>query len=365
MTPTATATAERAGSPRLRSDVRKPGSAPKVSVLVPTLNSARTLGECLDSLRAQDYPADCVELVVADAGSTDSTLEIARAHGAARIVENPLRTGEAGKAAAFSASTGELLLLLDSDNVLPSPDWLRRMAAAFDDPSVSAAEPLRYESRPCDPPLVRYFAQLGMNDPLCLYLGTYDRECAVTRRWTDLPVETEDRGDFLLLSLHASDPFPTIGANGFMVRRRALDRVRADRYWFDVDVPREIAAAAPDGTVRIAKVKTGVVHLYCDTLDAFVRKQNRRIRDYLYFSSCRAKAPPPPLLSIARFSIAAVFAFPLLRQARRAAARTGDEEAWKFHLPACRATLRVYASAFIRRAFCGKPAAADRSSWRQ
>ncbi len=334
-------------------------------MLVPTLNSARTLGECLDSLRAQDYPADRVELVVADAGSADSTLEIARARGAARIVENPLRTGEAGKAAAFAASTGELLLLLDSDNVLPSPDWLSRMVAAFEDPEVSAAEPLRYESRPGDPPLVRYFAQLGMNDPLCLYLGTYDRECAVTRRWTELPVEYEDRGDRLVLSLDASKPFPTIGANGFMIRRSALAHAGVDRYWFDVDVPREIAAAAPDKTVRIAKVKTGIVHLYCDSLVAFVRKQNRRVRDYLYFSSNRAKAPSPPLSSIVRFSLATLFAFPILRQARRAAALTGDAEAWKLHLPACRATLRVYASAFIRRALGAKPAAADRSAWRQ
>ena len=119
-----------------------PATAPRVSVLVPTLNSARTLGECLASVRAQDWPADALEIVVADAGSTDGTPDLARSFGA-RVVDNPLKTGEAGKAAAAKAATGEILALVDSDNVLPDPGWLRRMAAPFADPAVAASEPLR------------------------------------------------------------------------------------------------------------------------------------------------------------------------------------------------------------------------------
>ena len=71
---------------------------PGVSVVIPTLNAEKYLAECLAALRDQDYPAELVEILLVDAGSTDRTLELAEAHGVDRVLANPLRTGEAGKA---------------------------------------------------------------------------------------------------------------------------------------------------------------------------------------------------------------------------------------------------------------------------
>jgi len=47
---------------------------------------------------------------------------------------NPLKTGEAGKAAGVKHAGGEIIALIDSDNILPERDWLVRMAALFYDP---------------------------------------------------------------------------------------------------------------------------------------------------------------------------------------------------------------------------------------
>src|SRR5688572_771064 len=115
---------------------------PKVSFVIPTLNSARYLDECLAAVRAQDYPRDRLEILLVDAGSTDDTRAIARRHGVDRIMENPLRTGEAGKAIGIREATGELICLVDSDNVLIGRDWLRRMVAPFEDPEVISSEVL-------------------------------------------------------------------------------------------------------------------------------------------------------------------------------------------------------------------------------
>jgi glycosyltransferase involved in cell wall biosynthesis len=113
-----------------------------VSIIIPTLNSMRTLRACLDAIAGQDYPLEKLEVVLADAGSTDGTRELAGEYAFARVVENPLKTGEAGKAAAIEAAEGEFLALIDSDNVLESPDWLRKMLAPFADPRIAATEPL-------------------------------------------------------------------------------------------------------------------------------------------------------------------------------------------------------------------------------
>ena len=344
-------------------------NAPRISILIPTLNAGRTLRDCLASIRAQVYPAEALEIVVADGGSTDDTLAIAREFGVSTIVPNPLKTGEAGKAGAAEAATGDVFALIDSDNVLPAPDWLATMAAPFADPEIAAAEPLAYTRRDEDPPLTRYFAMLGMNDPLCLFIGNYDRECAVTGAWTAIPLEVSDRGAWLKVVLRAGEPTPTIGANGFLIRRSALAHVAWKPYWFDVDVLRDAAAAAEGGRIAVAKVKCGIVHLYCRTLGEFARKQRRRVRDFLFFAPGRQRAVVPGerrriVRGIVRFSLATTTLVPLLLQRRRGARRIPDS-AWSLHVPVCFITLWVYATTLLGKCLGVRQAPLSRDNWRQ
>ena len=340
-----------------------PEGPPTVSVLTPTLNSARTLEACLEALRAQDYPAERVQLIVADAGSTDGTPDIARRFGA-EVVENPLRTGEAGKSAALAHATGELVLLLDSDNILPDPGWLRRMAAPFADPEVFAAEPLRYEWRAGDPALTRYFAMLGMNDPLCLFARNYDRECAITGRWTGLRVPAEDRGGWLALDLRPGAPLPTLGANGTMLRRSVLGEAETAPYYFDIDVVQQLVAR---GHSRFAKVDTGIVHLYAGRLRDFSRKQNRRIRDFLHYRRAATRTyswgASGAMCGAVLFSLATVTVVPLLVQMARGARRRPDR-AWWYHLPVCWTTLLRYGTAVLAAPF-RRSAPASREGWQK
>jgi glycosyltransferase involved in cell wall biosynthesis len=113
---------------------------PLVSVVLPTLNAARTLEECLDALLVQDWPRERLEILVIDAESTDRTLDIARSRGVDRVLANPLKTGEAGKAVGIRHARGDLVLSVDSDNVVVGNDWLRKMVAPFEDPDVIASE---------------------------------------------------------------------------------------------------------------------------------------------------------------------------------------------------------------------------------
>jgi len=358
----------------------------RISIIIPTLNSAATLAECLEAVRAQNFPRELLEIIIADAGSTDATLDIARRFGVDKIVPNPLKTGEAGKAAAVTHATGELLALIDSDNIMPDPGWLAQMTAPFADPCILASEPLEYTCRPADPEPTRYFALLGMNDPLCLFIGNYDRQCAITGCWTGLPVSSEDKGGYLKICLDPSRPLPTIGANGFIIRRSAIEGVNWSPYWFDVDVVRDLCVAADVSSagrttrppLHIAKVKCGIVHLYCATMSDFARKQQRRVRDFLYFSPHRTSSKPVPgakrmlLLGIVKFTLATLLYFPLVMQARRGAKNAGANgirpgechSPLRLHATACRITLRTYAAGVFRK-LLGANQPADRSTWKQ
>jgi rSAM/selenodomain-associated transferase 2 len=91
-------------------------TSPLVSVLVPTLDEERALPPLLDHLAALHGRW---ELIVADGGSRDRTLPIARAHLARpRVIEQA--GGRAAQLnAAARAATGDVLLFLHADSRLP------------------------------------------------------------------------------------------------------------------------------------------------------------------------------------------------------------------------------------------------------
>jgi glycosyltransferase involved in cell wall biosynthesis len=99
----------------------------KVSVVVPTMNEEQFLPRLLDSLDRQRYPVH--EVIVADGFSRDRTREIARERGC-QVVDGPGHPG-VGRNRGAAAATGDTILFLDSDVVLP-PGFLRRLERAWE-----------------------------------------------------------------------------------------------------------------------------------------------------------------------------------------------------------------------------------------
>lgn len=258
-----------------------------VSILIPTLNSAGTLSLCLDAVGRQNYPHGLMEVIVADGGSKDRTLEIvdkfARQYAqiSVRMIPNPLKTGEAGKAIALKYARGEVIALIDSDNVLESDDWLSLMIDPFLDPRVVASEPIRYTYQREDGYITRYCALLGMNDPLCYFLGNFDRECILSGSWTGVPYRIERQTEGFLSLRFTTARIPTIGANGFLIRRCVLQDLGIGDYLFDIDILPRLFHQGSEWTV--AKVKIGIKHIFCGNWKDFYRKQSRRVHDFLYY----------------------------------------------------------------------------------
>lgn len=95
-----------------------PGSAaPFVTVAMPCLNEERHVEACLRGAMAQDYPADRLEIIVADGGSTDATREIVRRIAAedprVTLADNPGRLQSAGMNEAVRRARGEVIVRMD------------------------------------------------------------------------------------------------------------------------------------------------------------------------------------------------------------------------------------------------------------
>ncbi len=335
---------------------------PSISVLMPTLNAASVLDRCLSSIAVQNYPKEKVEIVIADGGSTDRTLEIAKKYGA-RIFKNPLKTAEAGKATAFHQAKNELVALIDSDNILPDKGWFKRMGEPFLDKEIVGTEPWAYVSRPSDGFIDRYCSLMGMNDPLCYFLGNYDRLNLLSGKWTGLGLKTEDRGDWIKVYLK-SPKIPTLGANGAVFRRKFLaESGLVGDYLFDIDILAKMAEKKP---VAFAKVKTGMIHLYCGSnIGKFIRKQKRRIKDYLYHEKIGDRKYPwqqQRKIGLLKFVIACVTLLPLIYEAARGYLKKPDR-AWIFHPPACWLTLWIYSWSYLQGFW--KTEEISRKGWKQ
>ncbi|MEO0022597.1 MAG: glycosyltransferase [candidate division WOR-3 bacterium] len=113
---------------RRRAESARPASSPRVSVLIPARNEEATIGSCIASLLAQDYPD--YEVLVLNDRSEDRTPEIVRQLNSPRlrlIAGEPLPAGWTGKNWACHQlaghATGTLLLFTDADTVF-APDAL-------------------------------------------------------------------------------------------------------------------------------------------------------------------------------------------------------------------------------------------------
>lgn len=101
-------------------------TAPALSVVIPCLNDAPMLSQCLEALAAQTVKA--AEVIVVDGGSSDNSRDVA-ARGGARIVTATGGIPDA-TAAGLDSARGDILARIDADS-RPSPDWSQRLMDDF------------------------------------------------------------------------------------------------------------------------------------------------------------------------------------------------------------------------------------------
>lgn len=107
-------------------------ASPTVTALIDTYNYGRFVEEAIESVLAQDFPADRLEILVVDDGSTDDTRErVAKYAGRVKYLYKP----NGGQASAFNfglaTAQGDIVAFLDADDYW-LPGKLRRVVQAFE-----------------------------------------------------------------------------------------------------------------------------------------------------------------------------------------------------------------------------------------
>lgn len=95
-----------------------------ISIICPIYNEAKYIARCIDSILAQDYPKDDMEVILVDGMSTDGTREIVAGYAAQypfiRLVDNPKRIVAPAMNIGIRASKGGIIIRLDAHAIFPT-----------------------------------------------------------------------------------------------------------------------------------------------------------------------------------------------------------------------------------------------------
>jgi cellulose synthase/poly-beta-1,6-N-acetylglucosamine synthase-like glycosyltransferase len=108
---------------------------PSVAVIVAAHDEETVIERRIENLRALDYPAELVTIVVTSDASTDRTEELAAAAGA-RVIRNPRGGKVAAQDRAVRETESEIVAFSDA-NATWAPDALRKLVRPLADPDVA------------------------------------------------------------------------------------------------------------------------------------------------------------------------------------------------------------------------------------
>ena len=107
-----------------------------LSVICPILNEEKYIAQCIDSILAQDYPKDDLEVIFVDGMSTDRTREIVSEYAGRypfiRLMDNPERVVPPAMNKGILASTGDLVMRLDAHTTY-APNYFSVLVKASHD----------------------------------------------------------------------------------------------------------------------------------------------------------------------------------------------------------------------------------------
>ena len=134
-----------------------------VSVVIPCLNEANSLAYCVDkAMKAFQAAGLSGEVVVADNGSTDGSIQIAEQHGA-RVIRVAERGYGAALRAGIAGARGFFIIMGDADDSYDFTDVPRFVEKLHEGNDIVMGNRFRGEIKPgAMPPLHKYFGNPGL-----------------------------------------------------------------------------------------------------------------------------------------------------------------------------------------------------------
>lgn len=320
---------------------------PSISIVTVTYNvDLEIFKESLESINNQKYPKNLIEHTVIDGGSNNGTVLLALAYKRI-VIQRPELTyeSEMRKSIGIKKAKNDIILFLESDNVLVGNDWLKKMVLPFmEDETIFCTFSMHNGYKKNMSLLTKYCALIGASDPPVCYLEKADKMMLDQPRYTKGEIIRDSR--LYTTVKFTKDNLPTFGDNGHMVRRSAINKVNTNQKTFlHTDAFFDLLCLGHDtyGAVKnqvIHYIGSNVIRLYQRRVvwkeryrDSYIRKRVYLIFDY-HSSKDRWNMYKYILYSL-------TFVLPFLRAVR--GYLVIKEPAWFLHPIVCFVALVMYA----------------------
>lgn len=324
---------------------------PSISIVTGTLNPRLSLFDCvLKTIQNQTYPKNLIEHIVMDAGSINGSIELAKKYGCKVEVRKDLMNQEEVRASlGIKKAKGDLVLILESDNIPTSKNWLKEMVQPFIDNEKVFCTFSGYNSYNKESSLTtRYGAFFGAADPALYYLGKSEKIPILQKKYNK-GKEIDETPSYYIVEFN-KDSLPTIGDNGTLFLRRAMDKV--NKYPELYVHPDAFFELLDLGYNTYGVIKNSIIHVIPPNVLTYARRRvqvknifydkRRGKRKYLVFS-WRSSKDRLNLLKFVFFSL--TFIFPLY-ESIKGYVKIRDK-AWFLHPLLCFLMLVSYGSSEI------------------
>ncbi len=327
-----------------------------ISIVIITWNSEEKLSLCLKYIASQTYSKRNIELIIVDGGSSDNTIKIAEEASQTfshfKLIKTNIKDHEPKRAYGILHANGKYICMIDPDNYLINKNWLKEMISPLEkDSSLSGSQTLHYAYLKKDNLVNRYFALLGVNDPLVYYLGKADRVPYFEHKWL-FNKNYLDCGNYFKVTF--TNSIPTMGCNGVIFRRADYLKAHISKdTFFHTDVIQDLVNI---GYKNYAIVKNDVLHETADSIwHILMKRQNymelyyltkRKMRRYLVFNPRSKK----DVFNLIKFIFYTLTGFQPLYISVKGFLAIQDS-AWFLHWPMCMGFFYIYTKASLKKMF--------------
>lgn len=245
---------------------------PSITIITGTLNSNLSIfAKALLSIKAQQYPKSCIKHIVMDGGSTNGCADLAKQFGCKVVVRDDNPDDEQMRPAlAIQMAKSDLILILESDNILTSQDWLSKMVEPFKENKKVFFTFSAYNHYEKDSSITtKYCALFGSPDPTIYYLNKTEKIRMDQTQYNKGDILKETR-DYYIVQFNRNN-LPTLGDNGHMFLTSAIKKVVKDpATYLHTDAIRKLLDLGYD-TFGVAK--NSVIHVQNPNLINLVKRR--------------------------------------------------------------------------------------------